>query len=272
MDAFDVDARTSRQEQLGEELIQDRRQSYPWILALWWRVVYIFFYLGGSIVIIVGSYQYFPQVDNPLLGGWLFTIGSSGFFIVDLMEYWTNSRVGCLFYADYAESFEEQYAKYFEPVESVEGKLQCAANGVNCFVSLVGSVFYLVGSAFFIPVLDLAEPGTYLFIFGSGIITLSQLWRLQRGGCRNPEQPRDYTFTFKNMTRHPLVFWISFLCMLAALAYFIGSFFFLPQFDRSTLVGYEAAWFFTLGSCLDATAAVVLFYRFFFTENFTLDE
>jgi hypothetical protein len=247
--------------------------EYPWILPFWWRVIYIILYMGGSFVITVGSYQYIPGKGGSLqLGGILFTVGSFGFVMVDIMEWWTNMRVGCFHYEPFVESYEQQYSPNFDALDTYRGRFQRAENGLIAFTAFIGSLFYQIGSIFFIPSFALQLEGTYLFIIGSGIVFMAQVWRLRKAGSRNIENLKDKTFKLTNIPRNIPMFTVTALCCGAGFSYFIGSFYFLPVYDVDTHISYEAGCWFMLGSILDATSSMLIFHKFFFTEHFTLDE
>jgi len=256
-----------------KELVKSAGLEYPYILPYWWRVVYILFYMGGSAIIAAGSYQYIPGKGGSLyLGGLFFTSGSSGFIIVDIMEWWTNMRVGCFHYEQYEESYERQYSPNFAPESTLRGKFQRAENGLIAMTATIGSTFYLLGSIFFIPQYNMTLWGTYLFIVGSGIVSCAQVWRIRKNGSRNVSNLIDKTFKISNTYQNMHVFIVNVLCLLAGLSYFIGSFYFLPKIDVDNLISYEAGCWFFVGSMMDLASSALIFYKFFFTEHFTLDE
>lgn len=53
----------------------------------------------GGILFFFGSLQYYPSFyqyhNGGVIGGWLFTIGSTNFLLADLTE-WNNFRFGCI--------------------------------------------------------------------------------------------------------------------------------------------------------------------------------
>lgn len=256
-----------------KNLVQATGLEYPYILPYWWRVIYIVFYMGGSFIITAGSYQYIPgKGGSALLGGLLFTFGSSAFVVVDIMEWWTNMRVGCFHYDQYVNSYERQYSPNFNSEATLRGKFQRAENGLIAITALIGSLFYLCGSIFFIPQYNLQLQGTALFIIGSFIVFLAQVWRIRKNGSRNVSNLIDKTFKWTNTVQNFPVFIVNLLCLGAGLSYFIGSFYFLPMIDVDSHISYEAGCWFMLGSVLDAASSMMIFHKFFFTEHFTLDE
>jgi hypothetical protein len=105
---------------------------------------------------LIGSVVLFPFIGEYLdaaeVSAWLYTIGSFTFLLADITEWLHYTRANCPF-------------------------LQLS---LNFFGSLTGSTLYLVGSTLFIPFLDLAWLGSFLFIIGSAVIVLSQVWKMHR--------------------------------------------------------------------------------------------
>lgn len=60
------------------EAIGEVSYKYPQPLSLVWRINHTIAYLIGGITFLYGSIQYLPWINNFTLGGWLFTIGSTG--------------------------------------------------------------------------------------------------------------------------------------------------------------------------------------------------
>ena len=63
---------------LNYEIIRDKFEKYPQPLSLIWRINHTIPYLIGGTTFLYGSIQYLPEISNYDLGGWLFTIGSTG--------------------------------------------------------------------------------------------------------------------------------------------------------------------------------------------------
>lgn len=129
-------------------LVPRSGSSYLQPLSLEWRLIHTIPYLIGGTTFLSGSYQYLPSVSNYVLGGWLFTIGSTGFLFADLLEWWTNNRVGCAFDEEYRDDFELKMGKNFDPPSTLCGKFQRAENGLNFALSAFGSLLYLIGSMY----------------------------------------------------------------------------------------------------------------------------
>lgn len=91
---------------------------------------------------------------------------------------------------------------------------------INFFASATGSTLYLIGSAFFIPALKMAEQGAELFIIGSAVIVFSQVWKI----CRGPLQEGK---TFKQLLQEDASgFYVDLFAGLGGAMYFIGTFLF----------------------------------------------
>lgn len=64
----------------------EKGRTYPEPLSLIWRINHTIAYLIGGITFFFGSIQYLPWINNYVLGGWLFTIGSTGIVIIVLSQ------------------------------------------------------------------------------------------------------------------------------------------------------------------------------------------
>lgn len=99
---------------------------------IWWRVLHWCGFCIGGITFLIGTLLYYPAIYDDAhhndagvvtLGvatAWLYTIGSAGFLFVDVQEFFTFTDNAIL--------------------------------RINILCSLIGSFFYLVGSAGFLPV------------------------------------------------------------------------------------------------------------------------
>lgn len=203
----------------------------------------------------LGSIQYFPAVSNFVLGGWLFTIGSTGFLIADLWEWW-YFRLGCA--CDAAYSYPDRHKSFLDRAEL----------GLNFFFSAIGSALYLIGSIDFIPSLEQIVDGTWIFIFGSSVIFLSQLWKVIRTLRTNRYNDFDHSFKLSNAKDDLPAFGVDVCAGLGGLAYCVGSIMFLPQNDTSPESEFRAAAVFVTGGSLFLASGLFLTYRYFFTLNF----
>ena len=220
---------------------------------------------------IIGSLCYYPFVeitDKAEWGGILFTIGSAGFLFSDCFEWSVNNRVGCAFYTT-AEGidFDRFHQSSTSSSSSFYGKLLSRAeNGLNFAMSAVGSLLYLIGSVFFIPNTHGIFQGTELFIYGSLVIFFSQMWKLFRQGLDPIEKKINVKRYWSDLIN---VFVNSFLG-LGAVLFFVGSIFFLPQYNTSEAVTIIAVNLFVIGSVAFLLSSLCIFYRYFFTENWIL--
>ena len=182
----------------------------------------------------MGSIQYFPSVSNYSLGGWLFTIGSTGFLIADLWEWW-YFRIGCAFDEEYY--YPDRNKPFFERCEV----------GLNFFFSAIGSALYLIGSIDFIPSLNAIVSGTWIFIYGSSVIFLSQSWKVVRTLRTNPSDEWDKSFRLSNAAADLPAFGVDICAGLGGLAYCIGSIMFLPSANTSDSAEFNASAVFVCG-------------------------
>ncbi len=121
-----------------------------------WKIWHGFNYIVGGITFLIGSILLFPFFNDYLnaakLSAWLYTIGSTTFLLADITEFLHFVTNDC------------RYLKYV----------------INFFVSVTGSFLYLVGSICFIPEVNKADWGMTIFIIGSFVIVIGQLWKLMR--------------------------------------------------------------------------------------------
>ena len=249
-------------------LSMDTEASYPQPLTLLWRVIHCSCYLCGGISFFVGSMCYFPTMTEFVAGGWWFTVGSTGFFLADLLEWWTNNRVGCFMDDAYRRSFEKSQGPFLDDPMTLKGKYQRAENGLNFFVSLCGSTLYLIGSVDYIPSTNSLNQGTLLFIYGSAFIFCSQGWKLYRAGCTYEDTPSNRRFSFSNWQRDPPGIIVDFMSGLGGICYFVGSFLFLPRYDTDDFITWIGAWWFQVGGTAFFISSLAMFYRYFFTTNY----
>jgi hypothetical protein len=243
-------------------------KHYPVSLSVGWRIFHNINYLIGGITFAIGSYQYFPSVSDFVLGGWLFTVGSAGFLIADLLEWYTNNRVGCFTYPEEEKDYEALHANVLDPKDTTSGKYQRAELGLNFFLSVIGSALYLIGSIMFIPALDTIVGGTETFIVGSCIIFLAQGWKEYRTGITNEHHPEDKSFRLSNFMNDPWAFLVDLTAGLGGAAYFIGSVIFLPQYNTSTEMTYLAAWWFMVGGINFFASGIFMALRYFVFGKF----
>lgn len=233
-------------------------------LLLQWRIIHAVSYLIGGLSFVAGSCFYLPIMQNYVYGSWLFTIGSAAFFYADIKEWWKNNRVGCMFDDDYRALFESEVGCSMSPQETVLGVFQRAETGLNYAFSAFGSFLYLIGSILFIPSLNSITLGTEVFIVGSIVIFLSQMWKLYRIGCNDETNGDSKIFICENLMNDTPALGVDLNAGLGGFAYFIGSILFLPSFGQ-----YEvAANWFVFGGLLFSLSGMFLMYRYFCTNNY----
>jgi len=128
-----------------------------------WRVWHSANYCIGAVFFFFGSmllYPYFATIfESGFYSAWLYTIGSLTFSFADATEW-----------------------SYYEPIVVCKSRSCCLIPNLslNFFMSMTGSILYLIGSAMFIPSINKAETGLLLFIIASIIIMISQAWKVGR--------------------------------------------------------------------------------------------
>lgn len=127
-----------------------------------WRLTHALGYCIGGVFFTIGTALYYPAIADAAQGdesgvaklgvwtAWLYTIGSAGFLYVDVQEFFT-----------FSDDFTLR---------------------VNISCSMIGSAFYLIGSAGFLPQIYEATTlvGILGFLMGSAFIGCSQAWKLSR--------------------------------------------------------------------------------------------
>ena len=103
---------------LSSQRVSDRSTVDNHIL---WRLWHSFNFMLGGTLFISASVCYYPWSYNDVKGGILFSIGSANLLFADITE-WSHYR--------FKQHLEQK---------------------INCFLSIIGSFLYLVGSILFIP-------------------------------------------------------------------------------------------------------------------------
>ncbi len=255
---------------VGEQspLMSRNGKEFPEPLSFLWRAIHNTLYLIGGSTFVVGSYCYFPTIANFALGGWMFTIGSLGFFFADLFEWWKNNRVGCFNYAEFEISYERQVEKIFDSKDTLYGEYQRAEIGLNFFLSFIGSTLYLIGSALYIPQINQTVTGDKIFIVGSAIIFIAQSWKLYRGGTIDERDAYNKAWNILNFRHDISGALVDLFAGLGGACYLIGSVILLPIYDVNTSFTHlGAVWYVCGGWCFFASG-VCMFARYFLLGGF----
>lgn len=113
-------------------------------------------HMFGDICFVFGSFALFPflspYINTAAVSAWFYTIGSVNIFAAEVTEWLFFTVAGC-------------------PYLWIS---------LNFFVSVIGSIMYLIGAILFLPMFAKIDPGNLLFIIGSACIFLSQTWKLAR--------------------------------------------------------------------------------------------
>ena len=205
----------------------------------------------------MGSLQYYPSINNLLLGAIFFCLGGTAFLFADVYEWWMNNRVGCFMYEEFLESYEKSLDESYEPEKTCLGKFQRAQNGLNFSLSAFGSGLYFIGGFFFIPSFNSLMIGTWIFICGSAVIVVSQTWKLLRAMSVQDDLP---------------AFGVDLAAGFGGLCYFIGSIYFLPSNDTSDRATIVASNWFVGGGVSYTISGIFMVYRYFFTLNYPHEE
>ena len=164
--------------------------------SLRWKLWHSINYLIGGISFFIGSVTIFPHLNRyfpaAIISAWLYTIGSFTFLLADITEWLHYVYWNCI------------YLWYT----------------FNFLLSVIGSAFYLVGSACFLPQIKQNDLGIDLFIFGSSFVIVAQTLKLLKGFSSSKQNFRE---TFKE---DPSGIFVDFFAGIGGMGYWIGSFFF----------------------------------------------
>lgn len=220
-----------------------------------WKLFHGISYLIGGITFVLGSFCYYPfispYVNGDVVGGWLYTIGSLSFLIADLKE-WNHFKLGCIGQPNN------------EKVSTWKSYLTRAQVGINFFLSACGSLLYLLGSIFFIPATNNLTLGELLFIYGSIVIFLSQLWKCLRTSfyC---EDLSNCKFNLDNIKEDLPGFLVDVFAGLGGLSYAIGTYDFMVAVTSDDLL--DAVNLFVIGGLNFFLSGICMQYRYFFNKK-----
>lgn len=233
-----------------------------------WRLVHSMLCIIGGVAFLLGSIQYFPSISRHTFGAGLFTLGSFGFFLADVMDWITNhSTILCrLGQVHEHKSEKRQQVLLVCCNQTWSYQLESA---INAGLTTIGSLCYFIGCILFIPALRSTVIGDILFIPGSLIIFVSMIWKLYRTGCTPQcalDEVLNNTTGFKwrnvwNSELAPLVGDVSLL--FGAAAFLAGSILFLPALDANNHDTWVATLVFVIGSALFISTGCALFYGYF---------
>jgi hypothetical protein len=162
--------------------------------SLCWRIWHGVNYQNGGICFIIGSALLFPffatLLDSATVSAWFYTVGSITFLLADITEWLHYTRQDCPFFQ----------------------------LSLNFMVSVLGSTFYLIGSAELLPFINKTDQAYLCFIIGSSLIFLSQAWKewrtlTQPGKSASQGYEEDVSG-----------FYVDLFAGLGGLMYLIGSF------------------------------------------------
>jgi hypothetical protein len=180
-------------------------------------------YVLGAVSFEVGSIVFMPAIANVAIGGWLFTLGSSAFVAMDLLQLsLENVTIG----------------EQMKPMT---------------VVSFLGSILFLIGSILFIPA-QTVVLGTKLFIVGCGIFTALAGWKLFNDKLLRLTQ--GVTLISSDNHDHRAL-WVTALGGLGAVLFLIGSVLYLPDIDVNRDTDWTAWAFFQVGSTLYTVSAIL---------------
>mmetsp|Transcript_29285 Transcript_29285/g.57494 ORF Transcript_29285/g.57494 Transcript_29285/m.57494 type:complete len:242 (+) Transcript_29285:120-845(+) len=200
---------------------------------LWWRILHSLGFTCGGTTFIAGSVCFF--FPNWVEGAWwsalLYTVGSLGFLLVDVMEFFTFT--------------------------------DCVFLRTNILCSALGSALYVIGSIGFFPsVYDQSDfYGIWGFILGSAAIGSSQLWKVARIGwtegkgfriCQLYSEEDEMTQTG-----------VEFNASLGAWCFFFGTILFKWKGGVDVACYLASVWIWTWGSVAFTCGAGFLAYRHF---------
>lgn len=179
-----------------------------------------------------------------------------------------NNRVGCAFDFRYRAQYEQEVGKYYGSPLTAWGLYRRMENGMNFALSAFGSLLYLIGSVMFIPSTGAIVDGTVVFIVGSLVIFLSQMWKVYRQGLTDPNDIALRVFKLSNYQYDLPALGVDAFAGIGGLAYAVGSAYFLPQYDTSDAVTILAATWFTFGGSAFTLSGLFIVYRYYFTLNY----
>lgn len=134
----------------------------------WFHTLFCSLYLMGSIMFVVGSILLYSNFSDLVNSARLYTLGSFAFVLTDAMDWYyarkqTSSLNGLITQGRFS-------------------RIICF-NNVLSFTSILGSVFYLIGSIFFLHEVNLPRSSLQGFLVASVLIMLAQAVKIYRTIC-----------------------------------------------------------------------------------------
>jgi len=200
---------------------------------LWYITLCLAYFIGGT-TFILGTSCYFDKNwhDGGEIGSVLFIIGSVSFLIADTMEIVASS--------------DDVWIR------------------LNLSLSVIGSIFYVMGSIGFIPSIFNQKEilGATGFIIGSILIGSSQIWKVIRTGTENDK------FSFQSLCTDGMWMITSVdICIgLGGWLFFIGSVMFIsgplegPWYESVLFIWMIGSIYYTIGALFLCYASYQLIY------------
>lgn len=237
-----------------------------------WKICHGTNYMLGGLFLIAGSCLCFPLMIRRYsialtASGLFFSIGSFFLLFADLQEWWYN-RIGCCCDEKYRNVYTKSKNNSFQCIDSSKrNRLQRIKIGINSFIGVCGSAFYLVGSILLIPIFDqYTVIGIYFIMIGSTIIFLSSIWKINRTVHINTMDLYDNSFRLKNLFNDILTLIIDILSGFGGIFYFIGVMLCLPDFIINDFRMNLSAFLCVCGGTCFFLASIFLHYRYHFKK------
>lgn len=217
--------------------ITNRRRSYkrfgPRDSGFFWEGLSALAYIAGAATFLIGSIFFLPALEQyAAAGAWLFILGSAIYLVVTV--------------ADLVETII--HYRQHKPHGGSKVVLEFITSGGY----VAGCILFLIGSAFFIPMVGLKAWGGWCFIVGSALFAA--------GACVNITQITQAG----SLLALQLLNAVAICFVVGSVLFFVGSVPYLWQDmslqDNRTLFSYLGAEY-IVGSLLFLVGGLVNFYR-----------
>lgn len=138
----------------------------------WFHSIFCCLYIAGSIMFVIGSVLLYSNFADFVNSARLYTLGSFAFVVTDAMDWFNNS----LNNYSHPPSTEDSFTQ-----KQHSSRMYCT-NAVS-FTSILGSIFYLIGSIFFLREVNLPRSSLQGFLVASVLIMLAQTVKVYRTIC-----------------------------------------------------------------------------------------